>query len=144
MRLSSLPFLDGLIDAAICCVQQETNCMRRHPHTFPCDGQQRVDSPSAHVAMWRQLVNSYKRNKFLPIGSPVIENNALTKRRERLNYRWQTTDCPAASLINEKLTPVKPTNIHLDFRIEASSRLTFNSTKTWKKLQTTPTWKTIC
>ena len=145
MRLSSLPFLDGLIDAAICCVQQENNCMRRRPHTFPRDGQQRVDSPSTHVAMWRRFVNSYKTNALrvdLPLWSKT--NNALTKRRERLNYRWQTTDCPAASLINEKLTPVKPTNIHLDFRIEASSRLTFNSTKTWKKLQTTPTWKTIC
>ena len=101
MRLSSLPFLDGLIDAAICCVQQEQNCMRRHPHTFPRDGQQRVDSPSTHVAMWRQLVNSYKtnalrvdlppthvamsrqlvnsykRNKLLPIGNPVVEKQIM-------------------------------------------------------------------
>ena len=116
MRLSSLPFLDGLIDAAICCVQQETNCMRRHPHTFPRDGQQRVDSPphtlpcedNSSTPTKQTLCALTCRPHTLPCQSNSStptkktsfcqlailwsgKNNALTERRKRFNYRWQTT-----------------------------------------------------
>ena len=131
MRLSSLPFLDDLIDATICCVQQEQNCMRRHPHTFPRDGQQRVDSPSTHIAMWRQLVNSYKttalrvdlppthvamsrqlvnsykKNKLLPIGNPVVEKQIMHWPSEEKDSiiadRQQTALLPRSSMKNWRL-----------------------------------------
>ena len=96
MRLSSLPFLDDLIDATICCVQQEQNCMRRHPHTFPRDGQQRVDSPSTHVAMWRQLVTSEK-NKRVARWLAAHTRCHVETTRQRLQKKqafanWQSCD----------------------------------------------------